>query len=66
MKRVSAPVSLWGLRLGALLALDFAREISKKKLDRFILWQPVISGDSFLTQFLRLRLANEMLTTVAE
>ena len=29
-ERVSAPISLWGLRLGALLALDFARDISTK------------------------------------
>jgi exosortase A-associated hydrolase 2 len=60
-ERVSAPVSLWGLRLGALLALDFAKS-AKKKVDQIILWQPVISGESFLTQFLRLRLANEMLS----
>ena len=56
---VGAPICLWGLRLGALLALDFARS-SKKKIDQIILWQPIISGESFLTQFLRLRLANEM------
>ena len=60
-ERLSAPVSLWGLRLGALLALDFAKS-AKKKFDHIILWQPVISGESFLTQFLRLRLANEMLS----
>ena len=29
-ERVSAPISLWGLRLGALLALDFARGTSTK------------------------------------
>ena len=56
---VAAPICLWGLRLGALLALDFAKS-SEKKIDRIILWQPVISGESFLTQFLRLRLAKEM------
>ena len=60
-ERVSAPVSLWGLRLGALLALDFARS-AKKKVEGIILWQPVASGELFLTQFLRLRVANEMLT----
>jgi exosortase A-associated hydrolase 2 len=56
--RVETPIYLWGLRLGALLALDFARN-SGEKIDQIILWQPVISGESFLTQFLRLRLANE-------
>ncbi len=58
--RISAPVSLWGLRLGALLALDFARS-QAETIDRIILWQPVINGESFLNQFLRLRMANEML-----
>lgn len=56
-----APVGLWGLRLGALLALDFARS-SGSKIDQIILWQPVLSGESFLTQFLRLRLASEIFT----
>lgn len=58
--RIRAPLSLWGLRLGALLALDFARS-SDDIIEKVILWQPVISGESFLNQFLRLRLANEML-----
>ncbi|SCY24411.1 hydrolase 2, exosortase A system-associated [Nitrosospira sp. Nsp13] len=60
--RVTAPISLWGLRLGALLALDFARNL-ENALDKIILWQPIISGESFLTQFLRLRLANEMISS---
>jgi len=64
-KRITAPISLWGLRLGALLALDFARG-SKKKFERIILWQPVINGELFLTQFLRLRVANEMLGSANE
>lgn len=64
-KRITAPISLWGLRLGALLALDFARS-SKKKFERIILWQPVINGELFLTQFLRLRVANEMLGSTNE
>lgn len=58
--RVNAPVSLWGLRLGALLALDFARSW-ENTIDQIVLWQPVINGESFMNQFLRLRLANEML-----
>ncbi len=59
--KVTAPVSLWGLRLGALLALDFAKSL-ENAVDKIVLWQPVISGESFLTQFLRLRLANEILS----
>ena len=51
-------VALWGLRLGALLVLDFA---ASSDCEFLMLWQPVLNGESFLTQFLRLRLANEML-----
>lgn len=56
-----APISLWGLRLGALLALDFAKD-SEKAIDKIVLWQPVINGKLFLTQFLRLQLASKMLS----
>lgn len=59
-ERLGVPVSLWGLRLGALLALDYAREPAEP-LARLALWQPVHSGATFLTQFLRLRIANQML-----
>ncbi|MEO8406875.1 MAG: hydrolase 2, exosortase A system-associated [Oxalobacteraceae bacterium] len=62
---VSVPISLWGLRLGALLALDFAKT-SDRPIEKIILWQPVISGESFLTQFLRLRLANEIFSNEKE
>jgi exosortase A-associated hydrolase 2 len=58
--RITASVSLWGLRLGALLALDFARGL-ENTIDQVILWQPITNGETFLTQFLRFRLANEML-----
>jgi exosortase A-associated hydrolase 2 len=60
-RRVSAPIRLWGLRLGALLALEFAA-VSNEVFGGFLLWQPVVSGESFLTQFLRLRVATGMLT----
>lgn len=53
-------VSLWGLRLGALLALDFASEFPAL-VHSLILWQPVLRGDGFLTQFLRLQLAADLL-----
>jgi exosortase A-associated hydrolase 2 len=58
--RIAGPIGLWGLRLGALLALDFAKT-RPDRIDRIILWQPVISGGTFLNQFLRLRLAADML-----
>ncbi|MGO4381886.1 hydrolase 2, exosortase A system-associated [Pseudoduganella sp. RAF53_2] len=55
------PVGLWGLRLGALLALDYARQ-SPHMPAAMLLWQPVASGQAFLTQFLRLKVAAQMLT----
>ncbi len=58
--RVDAPVTLWGLRLGALLALDFAHT-TDVPLAPMLLWQPVAAGSTYLTQFLRLRTANAML-----
>lgn len=59
--RLSTRIGLWGLRLGALLALDFARSV-QSRMAPLILWQPVISGKSFVTQFLRLRVARDMLS----
>ncbi len=48
--RCSGPMHLWGLRLGALLALDFACSVS---VDGLILWQPYINGRTAINQFLR-------------
>ena len=53
------PLSLWGLRLGALLALDAAQD--RTDLAAVLLWHPVTEGAAYLTQFLRLRLAADML-----
>lgn len=63
--RIPGPIGLWGLRLGALLALAFAKT-STRPVDRLVLWQPVISGESFLTQFLRMRLASDMLLGLSD
>ena len=60
-QRTGSQVTLWGLRLGALLAFDAARQDDVRP-DRFVLWQPVASGEQFLTQFLRLRVASEMIS----
>lgn len=59
------PVTLLGLRLGALLALDFAND-ANFAIDRILLWQPVHSGEAYLAQFLRLRLANAMIVGKAK
>lgn len=53
-ERTSGPLHLWGVRLGGLLALDFARSAT---VDSIILWQPFMSGRACINQFLRLRLA---------
>ena len=53
-ERGAEPIYLWGLRLGALLALDFA---TKTRPDALILWQPVISGRAHLHQFARMQSA---------
>ncbi len=57
-------VGLWGVRLGALLALDYARDAAvtvSSPVSCFLLWQPVLRGTVYLNQMLRQRLASEML-----
>ncbi|WP_432377869.1 hydrolase 2, exosortase A system-associated [Duganella sp. P38] len=56
-RRKLGPRYLWGLRLGALLALDFARQAHPAGL---ILWQPAISGRAHLRQFERLQSATRL------
>lgn len=58
-------IHFWGLRLGAVLALDCARKTGMN-VEKLVLWQPVISGKSFLTQFLRLKLVNTLLSNNGE
>jgi exosortase A-associated hydrolase 2 len=58
-ERVHSPVTLWGLRIGAMLAVEVAAEHAE--IAALLLWQPVISGEQFLHQFLRIKLAGEVL-----
>ncbi|MEO7762021.1 MAG: hydrolase 2, exosortase A system-associated, partial [Casimicrobiaceae bacterium] len=58
-RRYGGPVMLWGLRSGSLLALDAASR--RPPGGELILWQPVQDGKAMITQFLRLRIASEML-----
>lgn len=60
-QRCDVPISLLGLRLGALLALDFIRD-GRQQVHQAMLWQPVLNGQQFLTQFFRLKLANDFLS----
>jgi exosortase A-associated hydrolase 2 len=50
---------LWGLRAGCLLACDAARDMSTPP--NLLFWQPSISGRQTLQQFLRLRVAGQLL-----
>ena len=59
-ERSDADLWWWGLRAGALLACAAARGFSDPA--RLLLWQPVISGKSLVQQFLRLRLASELVS----
>lgn len=67
LERGMKELSLLGLRLGALLAVDVTREcMAKVDMTRLVLWHPVTSGQSVLTQFLRLRLAASMMDSAKE
>lgn len=59
-QRVDGPLTIWGLRLGALLALDFASR-APLPLARLLLWQAELDGRRVIDRFLRLRLASGML-----
>lgn len=59
-EKTAAPIYLWGLRLGATLALEYASTLNNN-IRQLILWQPIINTRNYVTQFFRLRLANEMI-----
>jgi exosortase A-associated hydrolase 2 len=48
-------ITFLGIRLGALLAMEALQDVTC--VHRIILWQPVISGKTALTQFMRIRIA---------
>jgi len=49
-ERSPGPMQLWGLRLGGLLALDYACD---DPVDGVILWQPFLNGRTCINQYLR-------------
>ena len=53
------PVTLWGVRTGAMLAAEVAAS-GQIKSPRLLLWQPVVEGKIFLKQYFRLRIASQM------
>lgn len=58
--KLACNAGLWGLRVGALLAVLHAQKASRAP-ERLLLWQPVTNGSGYLNGFLRLRLAGELL-----
>ncbi len=57
--RRQPPLTLWGLRAGALLAAEAATRLGD--VHHLLLWQPAPSGKPLLQQFLRLQMAGELL-----
>jgi len=58
--RASGPLHLWALRLGAALALDWWQD-TQVDVASALLWQPVLSGRTFMNQFLRTAVAADAL-----
>ena len=56
-------LAIWGLRAGCLLAAQAVRRIEPAA--DLVLWQPVSSGKQFLQQFLRLKLAAQLMSKEA-
>jgi len=53
------PLWLWGLRAGCLLAVEAARQLDAPC--NFLFWQPPAAGKPLLQQFLRLKVAGDLL-----
>lgn len=63
--RSHTEVCLWGLRLGGLLALHASLD-APASIRRLLLWNPVLNGESYLQQFLRLRVAAAIFSSDAK
>jgi exosortase A-associated hydrolase 2 len=53
------PLWLWGLRAGCLLAVEAASQLREAR--NFLFWQPPAAGKPLLQQFMRLKLAGDIL-----
>ena len=62
--RSQAPLILWGLRAGCLLAANVADKLPEQVC--FIFWQPVISGKQHWQQFMRLKMAGGLTSGAAK
>lgn len=56
--RSQAPLTLWGVRAGCLLAADAGSCLPEAV--SYLFWQPVLSGKLHFQQFLRLKMAAEL------
>jgi len=59
LRALGQPVTLWGIRTGALLAAEVAAT-DPEAVAGLLFWQPVVDGGLFVTQHLRLRLASQV------
>lgn len=57
-QRSEAPLWLWGMRAGCLVAAAAARDLEEAV--NFLFWQPTASGRLFLQQFFRLKAAGAL------
>jgi exosortase A-associated hydrolase 2 len=57
----SSVTGVLAIRLGCALAVDCVADGSLAAVERAVLWQPVLNGDRFLMQFLRLRVAASLM-----
>lgn len=61
--RHSANLVVWGLRLGATIAVSWMdRSTYRGRFERALLWQPITSGARHLDQFLRIAVASNRTT----
>ncbi|OGA95136.1 MAG: hydrolase 2, exosortase A system-associated [Burkholderiales bacterium RIFCSPHIGHO2_12_FULL_61_11] len=60
----NVPLWLWGLRAGCLLAVEAAGQLGAPC--NFLFWQPPSAGQPLLQQFLRLKLAGDLLSGQAK
>jgi len=63
-QRAGGPLWLWGLRAGCLLAAEAAAELDRAV--NLLFWQPATSGKLLLQQFLRQRLAADLVSGSAK
>ena len=59
-QKTNAALWLWGLRAGCLLISEAMQQIDP--VEGLLFWQPVLSGKQFWQQFVRLKIAGEILS----